>query len=90
MASANHPTPDSGWAVPGGLSPIPKEELFRLLDEENIQPDDLPGKAAYLADQLRPTFEKVSGEPVPAEAQDAFRALVEREAREWLERRPHV
>ncbi|UYZ62704.1 hypothetical protein [Hymenobacter weizhouensis] len=90
MAQSNHPTPDSGWAVPGGLSPIVKEELYRVLDEENIQEADLSGKAPYLADKIRDTFEKVSGEKLTPDHQEAFQALVSRESQEWLSRRPHV
>ncbi|UOQ72712.1 hypothetical protein [Hymenobacter cellulosilyticus] len=86
----NQNDPSSGWVAPGGLSPIPKEELFRLLDEENIQEKDLPKKTKHLADKLRETYEKSSGEKLKAADMDAFQALVGREAAEWLSRRPHV
>ncbi|PJJ54443.1 hypothetical protein [Hymenobacter chitinivorans] len=79
-----------GWVAPGGLSPIPKEALFRLLDEENIQEKDLPKKLKHLADKLRPTYEQTAGTTLQAADMDAFRALVGREATEWLARRPHA
>ncbi|TGE27328.1 hypothetical protein [Hymenobacter metallicola] len=81
---------NAGWTSPGGLSPIPKEELFRMLDEENIQEKDLPKKTKHLADQLRETYEKSSGQKLQAADLEGFRALVGREAAEWLSRRPHV
>ncbi|MBX0291398.1 hypothetical protein K3G63_13180 [Hymenobacter sp. HSC-4F20] len=90
MASSQNSTPDSGWSSPGGLSPIPKEELFRVLDEENIQLEDLPKKTKHLATKIRDIYEKSSGEKLQPADMEAFQALVGREATEWLERRPHV
>ncbi|WP_139925496.1 hypothetical protein [Hymenobacter sp. DG01] len=91
MADSSHSSaPDSGWAAPGGLSPIPKEELFRVLDEENIQLKDLPKKNKHLADKIRDIYEKSSGEKLKPADMEAFQALVGREATEWIARRPHV
>ncbi|MCR5888285.1 hypothetical protein LRS06_11015 [Hymenobacter sp. J193] len=90
MASSSNNAPAAGWVAPGGLSPIPKEELFRVLDEENIQEKDLPKKTKHLADKIRETYEKSSGEKLKPADMDAFRALVGREAAEWIARRPHV
>ena len=90
MAQNQNANPESGWVAPGGLSPIPKEELYRLLDEENIQEKDLAKKTKHLADKLRDTFEKASGQKLQAADMEAFQALVGREATEWLARRPHV
>ena len=62
MAQSENSTTNSGWqSPPGGLSPIPKEELFRVLDEENIALEDLPNKAQHLAEKIRETYEKSSG-----------------------------
>ncbi|GAB2772099.1 hypothetical protein HNQ93_000716 [Hymenobacter luteus] len=83
-------TSASGWAAPGGLSPIPKEELFRVLDEENMQLADLPRKNKHLADKIRDIHEKSSGEKLQPADMEAFEALVGREATEWIARRPHV
>jgi hypothetical protein len=90
MAQNQHPDPGAGWTSPGGLSPIPKEELFRLLDEENIQEKDLARKTKHLADKLRETYEKSAGEKLQEADMEGFRALVGREAAEWISRRPHV
>jgi hypothetical protein len=88
---AEDSNPNSGWvSPPGGLSPIPKEELFRVLDEENIELPDLPGKARHLADKIRETYEKSAGVQLKPGDMDAFAALVARESTEWLNRRPHV
>lgn len=89
MADSQHSSTGSGWVAPGGLSPIPKEELFRVLDEENIQEQDLPKKTRYLAEKLRETHEKSSGQPLEPADMEAFQALVGREAAEWISRRPH-
>ncbi|GGG27988.1 hypothetical protein [Hymenobacter glacieicola] len=90
MASSSASDAGSGWVAPGGLSPIPKEELFRLLDEENIQEKDLPKKAKHLADKIRDIYEKSSGDTLKPADMEAFQALVAREATEWISRRPHV
>ncbi|UPL48657.1 hypothetical protein [Hymenobacter sublimis] len=90
MAQSSTSGADSGWVAPGGLSPIPKEELFRVLDEENIQEQDLPKKTKHLADKIRDIYEKSSGYTLQPADMEAFQALVGREAAEWLSRRPHV
>lgn len=90
MASSQNSNTDSGWVSPGGLSPIPKEELFRILDEENIEEKDLPKKTKHLADKIRDIYEKSSGVQLKPADMEAFQALVGREAAEWISRRPHV
>ena len=91
MAQSENSTTNSGWeSPPGGLSPIPKEELFRVLDEENIALEDLPNKAKHLAEKIRETYEKSSGTQLQPGDMDGFAALVARESTEWLQRRPHV
>jgi hypothetical protein len=90
MAQNQNSTGSSDWSAPGGLSPIPKEELHRLLDEENIEEKNLSKKVKHLADSIRETYEKVSGEKLKPADMEPFRALVEREAAGYLARRPHV
>lgn len=90
MAQAHNTNGSSGWSSPGGLSPIPKEELHRLLDEEEIQEQDLEKKTRYLADKLRDIYEKSSGEKLKAADMEPFRELVGREAAGYLARRPHI
>lgn len=90
MAQHQKSTGSSDWSSPGGLSPIPKEELHRLLDEENIEEKDLDKKAKHLADKIRDTYEKTSGEKLTAADMEPFRELVQREAAGYLARRPHV
>jgi hypothetical protein len=78
------------WIAPGGLPLIPQEELHRILDEENIQPDNLEKKTAALAKKIRDTYEKTSGEKLQPGDMEAFQALVQRESAGYLARRPHV
>ncbi|MGY2133156.1 hypothetical protein ACW9KT_13075 [Hymenobacter sp. HD11105] len=77
------------WIAPGGLPLIPQEELHRILDEENIQPESLEKKTASLAKKIQSTYEKTSGEKLQSGDIEAFQALVQRESANYLARRPH-
>jgi hypothetical protein len=90
MAQDQNSNADTGWETPGGLSPIPKEELHRLLDEENVTKENLPEKTKGLADKLRTIYEQSSGIKLKSEDMDGFRGLIGREAVKWLAGNPHV
>lgn len=79
----------SEWIAPGGLPLIPQEELHRILDEENVQPENLTHKTASLAKKIQDIYEKSSGEKLQSADMEAFRALVQRESAGYLARRPH-
>ncbi|QJX46319.1 hypothetical protein HMJ29_04955 [Hymenobacter taeanensis] len=72
------------------MSPILKEGLRRLLDEENIKEKDLSKKGKHLADSTRATYEKVSGEPLQSADMKPFQELGQREAAGYLARCPPV
>lgn len=90
MAQDQNSNVDRSWETPGGLSPIPKEELHRMLDEENVNNENLPEKTADLADKLREIYEQSSGIKLKSEDMEGFRGLVSREAVKWLSGNPHV
>ena len=89
MPHIENPNNGSGWVAPGGLSPIPQEELHRILDEENIQPENLEKKTPHLAKKVRSIYEKSSGEKLQEGDLAAFEELIRRESAGYLARRPH-
>jgi len=90
MAQDQNSTTNTGWETPGGLSPIPKEELHRLLDEENINEENLPENTTQLADKLREIYEQSSGIKLKPEDMKGFQGLIGREAMKWISGNPHV
>jgi len=90
MAQDQNSNVDRSWETPGGLSPIPKEELHRMLDEENVNEENLPAKAQQLAENLREIYEQSSGKKLNPEDMEGFQGLVSREAIKWIAGNPHV
>lgn len=90
MAPDQNQNGNTGWETPGGLSPIPKEELHRLLDEENINEENLPKNTKQLADKLREIYEQSSGIKLKPADMEGFQGLIGREAIKWISGNPHV